>query len=320
MNSRIFFTGIFVLFFTTTTQSQYLHTSDNISGKTVLSGSLQNDFVMQTNYSNGIIGADSLDVIVHKMKYSPLAAGLLSAAVPGAGQFYTKSYWQSAAFFGAEVLTWVVYSVFEKQGNQRTDAFQQFADEHWSVIRYANWINSPNGFQQYYRSGIIIGNPPEGVSKPWTYINWDLLNQTEEDIANQLIGSGFTHKLAPYADQQYYEMIGKYSQFGGGWDDAATFQPGGYTKADMIANNGIGNVSTRFIAYSHMRGDANSSYNIATTVSYIIIANHVFSALEAALNASRINHRIQLQGHIESRRVYGDLVEFVPTLQVKYEL
>ena len=147
----------------------------------------------------------------------------------------------------------------------------------------------------------------------------NILNQCEEDIGAQ-IGSGFTHKLAPYADQQYYEMIGKYSQFGGGWDDADLFQAGGYTRADIVANNGIGNVSPRFVEYSHMRGDANSSYNIATTVSYIIVANHVFSALEAALNASKINHRIQLQGHIESRRVYGNLVEFVPTLQVKYEL
>jgi hypothetical protein len=317
---RIFLTGLCALLLTTTTQSQYLHTSKDSDGKAFLTGSLQNDFVMQANHITSFNGADSIGTIVTKTKYSPLAAGLLSAVVPGAGQFYTKSYWQSAAFFSAEVLTWVAYAMFERQGNQRTNAFQQYADEHWSVVRYANWINSPNGFQQYYRSGIIIGNPSADVSQPWNYINWNLLNQSEEDIANQIVGSGFTHKLAPYADQQYYEMIGKYSQFGGGWDDAATFQPGGFTRADMIANNGIGNVSPRFIEYSHMRGDANSSYNIATTVSYIIVANHVFSALEAALNASKINHRIQLEGHIESRRIYGNLVEFVPTLQVKYEL
>ena len=115
-------------------------------------------------------------------------------------------------------------------------------------------------------------------------------------------------------------MIGKYSQFGGGWEDAPYFKAGGYTKADVIANNGIGNVSTDFIRYSHMRGDANNFYNIATTVSYVIVANHVFSALEAAWNASKINHRIQFQGHIESRRIYGNLIEFEPTLQVKYEL
>jgi hypothetical protein len=101
--------------------------------------------------------------------------------------------------------------------------------------------------------------------------------------------TGFTHKLALHGDQQYYEMIGKYSQFGGGWDDAATFQTGGFKKEDVIAN-GIGNVSPHFLAYSKMRGDANSFYNIATTVSYVIIANHVLSALEAVWNASKLNH------------------------------
>jgi hypothetical protein len=69
-----------------------------------------------------------------------------------------------------------------------------------------------------------------------------------------------------------------------------------------------------------MRGDANSLYTIATTMSYIIVANHVFGALEAAWNAARINNRIKLQGHIESRRVGGNMVEFVPTLHFECEL
>jgi hypothetical protein len=319
MKYRILLTGLFAFVLTMTAQSQYLHSSKDISGTTYLTGSLHNDFVMQENLVEGFDSTGRVVKSVKKNKYSPLAAGVLSAVVPGAGQFYTKSYWQGAAFFGAEVLTWVVYAAFEKQGNQRTDAFQQYANEHWSVVRYANWINSPNGFPQFFRTGIIIGNPADGVSNPWNYVNWSLLNQTEEDIGGQ-VGTGFTHKLAPYADQQYYEMIGKYSQFGGGWDDAATFKTDGYTRADILANNGIGNVSPRFTEYSHMRGDANSSYNIATSVSYVIIANHVLSALEAAFNAARINHRIQLQGHIQSRTVYGNLVEFVPTLQVHYEL
>ncbi len=133
-------------------------------------------------------------------------------------------------------------------------------------------------------------------------------------------GTGFSHRLAPYGNQQYYEMIGKYGQFGGGWDDAATFQPGGFTPADVIANNGIGNVSPNFFNYRNMRSDANNFYNIATGVSIVIVANHVFSALEAAWNASHLNHKIQLEGHIQSRSIYGNFVEFVPTLHITYDL
>jgi hypothetical protein len=243
-----------------------------------------------------------------------LAAGLYSAVIPGAGQFYTKSYWQSAAFFGAEVLAWVIYAVYEKKGDQQTNAFQQYADQHWSAAQYANWMNI-----NYGQSINIIPDPNNNI-KPWNRVVWSDLNNAEENIgkltdAQGNPNTGFTHMLVPYGEQQYYEMIGKYAQFGGGWDDAASF-----TKADVIANNEIGNVSPRFLAYRDMRGKANSYYNIATTVSYVIVANHVFSALEAALNASKINHRIQLEGHIQSRSIYGNMVEFVPTLNVKYEL
>ena len=276
-----------------------------------LTGSLPYDISMNADQDFSADSGSTRISAVKKSGYSPLAAGLFSAVVPGAGQFYTKSYWQSAAFFGAEVIAWVVYASYENKGNQQTTAFQQYADEHWSVVTYAQWINANFG-----RSINIIPNP-NNTLKPWQQVDWIDLNAVEDAIAGDqnIQPTGFTHRLAPHGDQQYYEMIGKYAEFGGGWDDAGSF-----TKADILKNNGIGNVSQRFLDYRDMRGKANSYYNIATTVSYVIVANHVLSALEAAFNASRINHRIQLQGHIQSRNIYGTMVEFVPTLNVKYEL
>ena len=277
-----------------------------------LTGFLQHDLALNAGGDLLVDSASVKRTVIKKVRYSPLTAGLLSAVVPGAGQFYTKSYWQSASFLGAEVLVWIAYAMYERQGNQRTDAFQQFADAHWSVAQYATWMN--------INYGQAININPDQSLQSWLRVNWNDLNNAEGNIekladAQGTPNTGFTHHLAPYGDQQYYEMIGKYSQFGGGWDDART-----YTKTDVLANNGIGNVSPRFIEYSHMRGNANSSYNIATTVSYLIVANHVFSALEAAFNAASINHKIQLEAHIQSRRVFDTVVEFVPTLQVKYEL
>ncbi|RPI01789.1 MAG: hypothetical protein EHM64_15160 [Ignavibacteriae bacterium] len=296
-----------VLFFSGSMQSQYLNTFADSGNKTILTGSLQHDFILQASRRAEWNDPENSGPASAVNKYSPLAAGLFSAVIPGAGQFYTKSYWQSAAFFGAEVITWILYVSNEHKGDDRTNLFQQFANDHWSVVQYAGWINA--------NFGMSININPDQNLKPWNRIHWDELNTVEEQIAQMSPPTGFTHKLAPYNDQQYYEMIGKYSQFGGGWDDA-----GGYTRADILANEGIGNVSPKFLSYSRMRGDANKYYNIATTISYLIVANHVFSALEAALNASKINHRIQLQGHIQSRRVYGNMVEFVPTLCASYEL
>jgi hypothetical protein len=300
--------GLFIL--SIHAHGQYKYTPVQQQQGICLTGSLQCDLEM--NIDRDLL-SDSIratnKTVMKKTRYSPLAAGLYSAVLPGAGQFYTKSYWQSAAFFGAEVLAWVVYATYEKKGDRQTNDFQQYADEHWSVAQYAAWIN--------LNFGKTININSDQSLKSWEKVQWAELNTAEDQIASDqsIQPTGFTHKLAPHGDQQFYEMIGKYSQFGGGWDDATS-----YTRADVIANNGIGNVSPRFLAYSDMRGKANSYYNIGTTVSYVIVANHVFSALEAALNASKINHRIQLQGHIQSRRIYGNLVEFVPTLNVKYEL
>ena len=278
-----------------------------------LTGNLQFDMSMNIKGESDADSSVAAPPVVYKRLYSPLRAGLFSAAIPGAGQLYTKNYWQSAAFFGAEVLMWVVYATYERKGNNQTNLFQNYADANWSVVSYAKWINT--------NFGATIGQPifidQNQSLKPWQRVNWSELNAAENAIGGDvnIQPTGFSHQLAPHGDQQYYEMIGKYGQFGGGWSDAS-----GFTKGDVLGNNEIGNVTPQFLAYAKMRGDANSFYNIASTVSYVIVANHVLSALEAVWNASRLNHRVKLEGHIESRQIYGNMVEFVPTLHIEYEL
>jgi len=283
----------------------------NVDRQTIpLSGNLICDIILQEQNSlTGSMPGDESSQLEGK-KYSALKSGLFSAMLPGAGQFYTKSYWQSAAFLGAEVLLWIAYATYENQGDQRTKTFQNYANEHWSVVRYAYWIKNSSEYNGFFQDIIFNGSPPSiDVSQPYQYINWSELNVCEEEIGQQP-HTGFSHKLENYGEQQYYEMIGKYPQFGGGWDDAGSF-----TANDIRT----GNVSPNFLTYSQMRGDANSAYNIATTVTYVIVANHLFSALEAAWNASRINHRVSLHGHIQSRRIRDSFVEFVPTLDLRYE-
>ena len=301
-----------ILLITVEATSQYKQKLLTLKQVRSVSGNLYNDLILSRyNLQNDGI-RDTAKVVNDIRKYSPLTAGLLSAGVPGAGQFYTKNYWQSAAFFGAEVLLWITYAIYEDRGDQRTRIFEEYADEHWSVVRYAYWIKNSTEYQGYFRNGIFIGTPPStDVSQPWNYINFDELNLCEEEIGGLDTKTGFSHRLEKYGDQQYYEMIGKYPQFGGGWDDASSF-----TENDIRS----GNVSQNFLKYSQMRGDANSAYNIATTVSYVIMANHLFSALEAALNASRINHKVHLEGHIQSRLIYSNLVEFVPTFNLSIGL
>ena len=222
-------------------------------------------------------------------KKSPLLAGALSLAVPGAGQYYAESTWEAVGFAAAEAVMWIAYAVKTKEADQKTDEFQRYADQHYSVVAYAKWI-------EQYVSEINPGTNTAGMydetrsSLPWEQINWGRLNAVEEELG-AAVGKGFSHRLPARPEQQYFELIGKYPQYGGGWDDAA-----GFTPPNVVTDE----VSQRFLLYRSMRGDANALYNYATGVSFALLANHVFSALHAAWSTARWNRAVQVSVHTHS--------------------
>ena len=236
-------------------------------------------------------------------KKSPLRAALFSAVIPGSGEFYTDSYWRAGVFFAAEVGLWIAYAAYTSKGNDQTDLFQNFADEHWSVVRYAQWIEQYAGQLNPDAggcSGMVTGG---GGLPPWERVDWSKLNLCEE-VMGRKSGNGFTHRLPQRPEQQYYELIGKYPQYAGGWDDATTVTP-----SDIVQKK----VSPRFLEYSEMRGKANDFYNIAGTAASVLVVNHVLSALDAAWSAAQFNNRLKLETRLKpAPRPYG-FTELVPT-------
>jgi hypothetical protein len=281
-----------------------------VKGVQPITGDLRTDFAAASVCDMGFAG-DSIRTAPVK-RYSPLKAGLLSAVVPGAGQWYTKSYWQSMIFFGVEVGMWVMHTIYQNKADRQTNDFQTYADARWSVVRYVNWIQL--NFPADYVSGVITSTDADKQSKtPWDCVDWTVLHQIEENIAAHAKDGdyyGFTHDLPMRPEQQYYELIGKYSQFVGGWDDAWTGTT--YTDADVLSEN----VTKNFLSYRDMRGKANTYYSIASTASYVLVANHVLSAMEAAWNASHKNHQMQLRSSIEHRLLPDRSVEFIPTFSM----
>lgn len=232
---------------------------------------------------------------------SPLRAAAYSAVVPGAGEFYAESYWRSAAFLGTEILLWVVYAVYDGKGDRQTTEFEQYADQYWSVVRFAEWMEmhgaslNPNPPP----TGIVISNDPN--IPPWDRVDWTLLNAWEAHIGGRA-STGFSHRLPRRPDQQYYELIGKYLQYNMGWDD---WDP---ARVDYLTT-----VSQKFAFYRDMRGRANDLYTVARTSGYLIVANHLLSALDAAMAASGFNKSISIEAHLQPTPRSFNLVEFVPT-------
>lgn len=231
---------------------------------------------------------------------SPILASVLSAAVPGAGQFYSESYIKSALFLLIEGALWYTNFYYNKKGDDQTIYFQNYADANWSVVKYAQWLNE-YGQQLGATEPIFININPNTELKPWQRVNWDELNSAESKIKE------FSHKLYPYGEQQYYEMIGKYQQFGPGWAE--------YNAGKDYYNN----PPEQMKKYSAERGLANDYYNYADKAFIVIIINHLASAIDAYLTANGYNSDLKTNATLE-RINNGFAIEYYPKINFKLRL
>jgi len=188
-----------------------------------------------------------------KGQKSPFKAFLLSAAVPGLGQFYYGSKVKAGIFFGAEVATWALHVKWHNDGSNQEDEFEQFNRDHWSQATYEQYL--------FYAYGVY----------------------DDEQVGAQEV----THHLPDTRTQQYYEMTGKYDQFAWGWDDATRdgdslshFAPPNNTELAITGPERTP-VSARRLVYETMRDKSNKSFDKASKMIIAAIANRVISAFEA---------------------------------------
>jgi hypothetical protein len=265
--------------------------------KTVLSGNLQYDSQLAFDKTVVLIPDETKTPNGNK-KSLWLAAGL-SAIVPGAGEFYSERYLKSAIFIVIEAAAITVGIIYNKKGDDQTSFFQNFADQHWSVERYANWtlyhaqsINSnvdPAQYKVFYTNGKV---------------NWSELNRLESDL-----GGYYSHHLPYHGEQQYYELIGKYSQYNVGWDDFGDDVSKSFNYGDPL--------TPRFNYYSVERGKANDFYNVAAKAVVIVVVNHLISIIDAVWSTHNYNKDLDMKVSLE-RFDHGFQTVFYPQLNLKY--
>src|SRR3989304_7131123 len=110
-------------------------------------------------------------------KKSPLLAGILSLVLPGAGEFYVGDYLKTAIFLTIEAAVITTAVIYDNKGNDQTDFFQKYANENWSVVRYADWIKDT--FYGGEDPGIVTNRDPP--LPPWKQVDWNRLKEAERE-------------------------------------------------------------------------------------------------------------------------------------------
>ena len=201
-------------------------------------------------------------------------AFLLSALVPGLGEWYAESKKRGLAFFGAEAALVGLWAAWKGKGNDLEEEFRAVADEHWDPLNYLAWRGSAISDNSSITHALPCSSEVVEVYIP-ARNEWMQQQQTSG------LGSAAFGGCAPSEIQQYYELVGKYDQYVAGWTDLVRRSTGNAaapTEVDSVENFH----SERRLRYEDDRDESNRFLKRASTISGVILINHVISAIDAA--------------------------------------
>ena len=227
---------------------------------------------------DSVKGKESIDVYGFKGK-SLKRAFLYSLIVPGSGEFYAGSKIKAGLFFGLDVTLWALYFDYHGKGKDKENQYKAWADQYWSKADYNWWL-----LNSIYNSNPDVN--PYNVCDTFPY--WE---NGEKKY--------FSHHLPDKEDQQYYEMIGKYEQFGHGWTN--------YNKDPNLYRE----------PYLNMRFSSNNLLNKAKYSAMFSLANHILSSFDAAFAVKRYNKKGERFSQVEFKmRLSERDNEVIPRLSV----
>jgi hypothetical protein len=205
-------------------------------------------------------------------KKKPAVGILLSAVIPGTGEFYAGTWLKGILFLGVEATLWFGYAHYTQNGEDWEDTFHDYANTHWSEPEYWTHLAGQVGLT--------------GVTTDNYQMYLDQLRQAEADLPH------YTHGLPETKTQQYFEMIGKYDQFKAGWDDWEEGNP------DLTPNRNY---------YEGIRHESNVQFKRASYCAMFALGNHLLSIFDTAWTIRRINRQVESKmrlGLMERREAF----------------
>ena len=218
---------------------------------------------------------------------------VMSLILPGSGQYYNKSpFWKTASFIGVEIGSILAWNHYNNKADDIKNSYQNFADENWTL---QNWVTNK------------ISQPSDSDGRSWTsfselesfsgthdltiIISAELANHygisrtLSTDILDSLHELGLRDDVSLVRDRHFYENIGKYDQFVGGWSDA---ENDWYWEEKDVGDEVEEVIKTpKKAQYINQRYDSNRFLNAAKYSITVLMFNHVISGIEAVWSARK---------------------------------
>lgn len=202
---------------------------------------------------------------------SPTKAFLLSALLPGMGEFYAGSN-RGYLFLGIEAASWITYASYKASGNDKEDELYAYADRNFSIAAFEDGC---------------VGQPGQPCQEALAAIN----NFYENDKG------------------EYYEIISKNPIYKPGWgvdvqaDGSFTYencpvdlncppdptQPGQEAAYRAWVADQAAAQDRDYVSYNGLRDDRNSLDSKARGATMVVLVNHLVSAFDALLAARSFN-------------------------------
>jgi len=213
---------------------------------------------------------------------------IMSLVLPGAGQYYNKSpMWKTASFVGVEVGSIVAWNYFTKKAKTLRDDYWAFANDNWTL---ANWVTNRFSMAGSENEGRLWEQFPALMNLAGTHDLILVLSGSLQDQYGRYVSSD-SLEVHPHwvqsgdvtvaRDRHFYENIGKYDQFLGGWIDSNTAW---YWEEKQLEDSTEIVIKTPLKAnYLDQRFESNKMLNMAKFSVTALLFNHVISGLEAVL-------------------------------------
>ncbi len=216
------------------------------------------------------------------MEKYPAKGLLYSLVLPGAGQWYAGAKLKSIVFVGVELTSILAWSNLRQKGDDVKIDFEALANLHW---RLDLW------YEQMFFIPDSLGISIFGSHDIQILLTDGTIIGSSEDLNGDSIPDWTTYEVDDVIrDRDFYENVGKYNQFVGGWDDI--LDESGNVAFEITAKS-VGD-STEWLVmtvnrdtYLDLRQDHNQYLQYAGYAVSAIMFNHVLSAIDAVWETSR---------------------------------